>query len=162
MIAFGTSIFDPEAFRRYALPGIKAAAEPDSEVYAFAAAGTAGITMNPQVSLPAQVVRLRILDAEIARNHNLGFSLTNALKAQHIPSIDIANKSSVTLPDDRILSSIKSDLCISILRHRHMNINIPARSLLDGISAYSPLESLIHANYACYHDEICVNGYRVF
>ena len=31
-------------------------------------------TMNPQVSLPAQIVRLRILDAEIARNHNLGFS----------------------------------------------------------------------------------------
>ena len=31
-------------------------------------------TMNPQVSLPAQIVRLRILDAEIARWHNLGFS----------------------------------------------------------------------------------------
>ncbi len=31
-------------------------------------------TLSPQVSLPAQIVRLRILDAEIARNHNLGFS----------------------------------------------------------------------------------------
>ena len=31
-------------------------------------------TLNPQVNLPAQIVRLRILDAEIARNHNLGFS----------------------------------------------------------------------------------------
>ena len=31
-------------------------------------------TMNPKVNLPAQIVRLRILDAEIARNHNLGFS----------------------------------------------------------------------------------------
>ncbi len=31
-------------------------------------------TLNPQVSLPAQVVRLRILNAEVARNHNLGFS----------------------------------------------------------------------------------------
>ena len=31
-------------------------------------------TLNPQVNLPAQVVRLRILDGEIARNHNLGFS----------------------------------------------------------------------------------------
>lgn len=31
-------------------------------------------TLKPQVSLPAQIVRLRILDAEIARNHNLGFS----------------------------------------------------------------------------------------
>ena len=31
-------------------------------------------TMNPQVNLPAQVVRLRILDGEFVRNHNLGFS----------------------------------------------------------------------------------------
>lgn len=31
-------------------------------------------TLSPQVNLPAQIVRLRILDAEIARNHNLGFS----------------------------------------------------------------------------------------
>ncbi len=31
-------------------------------------------TLSPQVSLPAQIVRLRILNAEIARNHNLGFS----------------------------------------------------------------------------------------
>jgi bilirubin oxidase len=31
-------------------------------------------TLKPQVSLPAQVVRFRILDAEVARNHNLGFS----------------------------------------------------------------------------------------
>ena len=31
-------------------------------------------TLNPQVNLPAQVVRLRILDGEVARNHNLGFS----------------------------------------------------------------------------------------
>ena len=31
-------------------------------------------TMNPKVNLPAQIVRLRILDGEVARNHNLGFS----------------------------------------------------------------------------------------
>ncbi len=31
-------------------------------------------TLKPQVTLPSQVVRLRFLDAEIARNHNLGFS----------------------------------------------------------------------------------------
>jgi bilirubin oxidase len=31
-------------------------------------------TLTPQMNLPAQIVRLRILDAEIARNHNLGFS----------------------------------------------------------------------------------------
>src|SRR5205807_9327998 len=31
-------------------------------------------TLNPQVNLPAQVVRLRILNAEIQRSHYLGFS----------------------------------------------------------------------------------------
>src|ERR671939_747392 len=39
MIAFGTSITSPEAYRRYAEPGIRRAAEPNSEVYAFAASG---------------------------------------------------------------------------------------------------------------------------
>jgi hypothetical protein len=40
MIAFGTSITSPEAYRRYAEPGIRRAAEPNSEVYAFAASGS--------------------------------------------------------------------------------------------------------------------------
>jgi len=37
MIAFGTSIAEPEAYHRYSRPGIRLAAEADSEVYAFAA-----------------------------------------------------------------------------------------------------------------------------
>ena len=40
MIAFGVSITSPDAYRTYAEPGIDLAAEPDSEVYAFAAAGS--------------------------------------------------------------------------------------------------------------------------
>jgi hypothetical protein len=40
MIAFGSSITSPEAYRVYAEPGIRRAAEPHSEVYAFAAAGS--------------------------------------------------------------------------------------------------------------------------
>jgi hypothetical protein len=40
MIAFGSPIMDPEAYRRYAGPGIRAAAEPGSQVYAFAAVGS--------------------------------------------------------------------------------------------------------------------------
>ncbi len=39
MIAFGSAMTDPEAFRRYARPGIARAAEPDSEIYAVAAVG---------------------------------------------------------------------------------------------------------------------------
>ena len=46
MIAFGSAITEPEAYRRYAEPGIRAAAEPDSEVYAFAAVGTVARSYN--------------------------------------------------------------------------------------------------------------------
>lgn len=40
MIAFGCAISEPEAYRRYAEPGIRRAAEKDSPVYAFSAVGT--------------------------------------------------------------------------------------------------------------------------
>lgn len=40
MIAFGTSITKPEAYRRYAEPGIRLAAEPDSEVWPLSGAGS--------------------------------------------------------------------------------------------------------------------------
>ena len=40
MIAFGSSILDPEAYRRFARPGIQFAAEPASEVFAFEALGS--------------------------------------------------------------------------------------------------------------------------
>lgn len=46
MIAFGSSINDPEAYRRYARPGIERVREPDSEVWAFAAAGPVGRSYN--------------------------------------------------------------------------------------------------------------------
>jgi hypothetical protein len=40
MIAFGTSITSPEFYRRCAEPGIRLAAEPDSKVFPFMAAGS--------------------------------------------------------------------------------------------------------------------------
>lgn len=40
MIAFGSAITDPESYRRYAQAGIRLAAEPDSEVFANAPAGS--------------------------------------------------------------------------------------------------------------------------
>jgi hypothetical protein len=46
MIAFGASISEPEPYRRYAEPGIRLAAEPDSEIYPFAAVGTIGRSYN--------------------------------------------------------------------------------------------------------------------
>lgn len=46
MIAFGCSVSEAEPYARYAGPGIELAAEPDSEVFAFAAVGTIGRTYN--------------------------------------------------------------------------------------------------------------------
>ena len=40
MIAFASAIVDPEAYRRFAGPGIARVAEPDSEILAYAAVGT--------------------------------------------------------------------------------------------------------------------------
>lgn len=46
MIAFGCVVSEPEAYRRYAEPGIALAREPDSRVYPFAAVGTLGRSCN--------------------------------------------------------------------------------------------------------------------
>jgi Glycosyltransferase like family len=46
VIAFGASIQGAEAYRRYAEPGIRLAAEPDSEVYAFASVEPLARTYN--------------------------------------------------------------------------------------------------------------------
>jgi glycosyl transferase family 2 len=46
VIAFGASIQGAEAYRRYAEPGVRLAAEPDSEVYAFASVEPLARTYN--------------------------------------------------------------------------------------------------------------------
>lgn len=46
MIAFGVTVAEPEAYRRYAGRGIARAAEPDSAVFTFATAGTVGRGAN--------------------------------------------------------------------------------------------------------------------
>jgi hypothetical protein len=46
MIAFGCIISEPEAYRRYAEPGIALARESDSRVYPFATVGTIGRSYN--------------------------------------------------------------------------------------------------------------------
>jgi hypothetical protein len=46
MIAFGCAVSEPEPYRRYAEPGIRLAAESDSDIYAFAAVGTIGRSYN--------------------------------------------------------------------------------------------------------------------
>jgi hypothetical protein len=55
MIAFSTSIAEPEAYRRYSEPGIRAVAEADSEVYAFA--GVASICRSYNLLLDAAAER---------------------------------------------------------------------------------------------------------
>jgi hypothetical protein len=70
MIAFGCSITSPEAYERFAGPGIRLAAEPDSRVFAHSAAGTIFRSYNlilEQVAALADLEALVLLhqDAEI-------------------------------------------------------------------------------------------------
>jgi hypothetical protein len=46
LIAFGSAISGAEAYRRYAEPGVRRAAEPDSAIYAYAAIEPVGRTYN--------------------------------------------------------------------------------------------------------------------
>ena len=46
MIAFGLAVPEPEPYERYARPGLRLAAEPNSKVLAFAPVGTLGRTYN--------------------------------------------------------------------------------------------------------------------
>jgi glycosyl transferase family 2 len=54
MIAFGTSITKPEIYRRYAEPGIRLAAEPDSEVYGLPSIGSIFSSYNALLDKAAQ------------------------------------------------------------------------------------------------------------
>lgn len=46
MIAFGVVVTEPDAYERYSEPGVRLAAEPDSQVFAFATSGTMGHGCN--------------------------------------------------------------------------------------------------------------------
>jgi hypothetical protein len=61
VIVFGSSMTDPEAYRRYARPGIAMAAEPDSEIYAFAAVGSICRSYNLLLERAASVKDLEAL-----------------------------------------------------------------------------------------------------
>jgi Glycosyltransferase like family len=70
VIAFGSSITTPEVYRRCAEPGIRMAVEPDSEVLAFAAAGSLFRSYNLILEKAAELEDLEALvlvhqDAEI-------------------------------------------------------------------------------------------------
>ena len=77
MIAFAAAISDVEAYERYAGPGIELAAEPDSEVFAYAAVGSICRSYNLLLDLAAAREDLealvmvgqdtRISDADLCR-----------------------------------------------------------------------------------------------
>ncbi len=54
MILFGSAITDPDAYRRYAEPGIKLAAEPDSEIIANAPGGSLFRAYNLMLDMAAE------------------------------------------------------------------------------------------------------------
>lgn len=70
LIAFGSPVTDPEIYRRFAQRGIELAREPDSEVFANVAAGSAFRSYNLLLDLAAEIDDLEALvlvhqDAEI-------------------------------------------------------------------------------------------------
>ena len=74
MIAFGSSMTSPEAYERYAKPGILRAAEPDSAIFAFQAAGSIFRSYNLMLEKAAGHGDLEALvlvhqDAEIIDPH---------------------------------------------------------------------------------------------
>lgn len=70
MLAFGCSIILPDVYQRCAAPGIKLAAEPDSAVFANAAAGSIARSYNLLLDVAAQLPGLEAVvllheDAEV-------------------------------------------------------------------------------------------------
>lgn len=61
MIAFGVAMNDPEAYRRYARPGIERSVERDSELFAIAASGAVGRSSNLVLEAAARVDGLEAL-----------------------------------------------------------------------------------------------------
>jgi hypothetical protein len=61
MIAFTTAVIDPEAYRRYARPGIECAAEPGSAIQAFAAVGSVARSTNLLLDQAAALEELEAL-----------------------------------------------------------------------------------------------------
>jgi hypothetical protein len=61
MIAFGCAISEPEPYHRYAEPGIRAAAEPDSDLFTFASVGPLARTYNLLLDAAAAIENLEAL-----------------------------------------------------------------------------------------------------
>jgi hypothetical protein len=61
VIAFGTAMMDPEAYGRYARPGIELAAEPHSEIIALAALGSICRSLNLLLERAARLDALEAL-----------------------------------------------------------------------------------------------------
>jgi hypothetical protein len=88
MIAFGSSITSPEAYERYAGPGISRAAEADSPVFAHAAAGSVARSYNLMIERAAPYEALEALvllhqDAEIV-DPDFCAKLRDALRDQEV------------------------------------------------------------------------------
>lgn len=81
MIAFGLTVSEAEPYHRYAEPGIRRAAEPDSEVFAFASVGTLGRGYN--LLLDAAAARDDLEALVILHSHTeiVDSDLTNRIRA---------------------------------------------------------------------------------
>jgi hypothetical protein len=99
MIAFGCSVGEPEPYVRYAGPGIRLAAEPDSEVFALAAMDTLSRTYNLLLDVAAKRDDIEALvivhpHAEIA-DPDLCAKVRGALNAPDVAVVGCAGASDV-------------------------------------------------------------------
>ena len=99
MIAFGSAMTDPEAFRRYAQPGIARASESDSETYAVAAVGAISRGYNLLLDRAAQREDLEALvllhqEVEIA-DREFCAKLRRAFKDPDVAVVGVAGATGV-------------------------------------------------------------------
>jgi hypothetical protein len=100
MIAFGCSVSEPEPYARYAEPGIRLAAEPESEILSYAAVGTIGRTYNVLLDAAARHEDLEALvlvhpHAEIA-DPALCQKVREALRDPDVAVVGCAGATEVT------------------------------------------------------------------
>jgi hypothetical protein len=99
MIAFGCSVAEPEAYVRYAGPGIRLAVEPDSEVFTFATMDTISRSHNLLLDAAARCDDIEALvivhpHAEIA-DPDLCAKVRSALSAPDVAVVGCAGASGV-------------------------------------------------------------------
>ncbi len=118
MIAFGSAIVDPEAYRRFAEPGIRRAAEPDSAVLRFHAVGTICRSDNLLLDAAARLEGLEALVLVDPRVELAGPGFCAAVRAA-LASPEVAVAGVVGARGVRTIAWWDAEVSCGPLRHRY-------------------------------------------